>query len=134
MPNDVAIIDFDSPKQRQIFTGWLKTLRGPHKVSIKKVRANRSLNANAYYWGVVLPAVASGLEECWGESMEVEEVHEWLKGKFNSQTVVDRSSGEVKGRRPCSTATLDTKEFGEYLEKVIQFAAEQLKVEIPTPT
>ena len=134
MPTDAAIIDFDHAEQRKILLGWVKSLKGPHKVSIKKCRPVRSLSQNAWYWGCVLPAVAAGLEECWGERMETEEVHEWLKGRFNAKTIVDRNTGEVKGKRPCSTASLDTKEFGEFLEKVIRFAGEELKVEVPTPT
>lgn len=133
MPADTAIIDFDSPKARQMFLGWIKTLKGPHHVSIKKERANRSTQANRFYWGVVLPSVVAGLEEAWGEAMTVEEAHDWLKARFNCKTIVNRTSGEVKGKRPCSTASLDTKEFGEYLDRVIQFAGEQLGVEVPQP-
>lgn len=134
MPTDAAIIDFDHAEQRKMFNGWVKSLHGPHRVSIKKCRAVRSLNANAFYWGVILPAVANGLEECWGERMETEEVHEWLKAKFNAKTVVNHHTGEVLDHRPCSTATLDVKEFSTYLDKVIKFAGEQLHVEVPTPT
>lgn len=134
MPADTAIIDFSNAKARQMFIGYVKHLDGPHRVSVRKVRANRSLPQNAWYWGCILPAVVSGLEEAWGETMSIEECHEWLKARFNAKTIVNRHTGEVVAKRPCSTADLDTKEFSEYVDRVIQFANKMLHVEVPQPT
>lgn len=131
MSHDSVTLDLSNAKHRQMLVGWIKSLKGFHHISIKQVRANRSLDQNAYYWGVVLPAVANGLQEAWGEAMSVDDCHEWLKARFNSRVLVNKATGEVKGRQPQSTANLDTKEFGEYLDKVIKFAGEQLGVEVP---
>lgn len=133
MPQESAIIDFDHAEQRKMFNGWVRSLHGPHKVKITKCRPTRTLPQNAWYWGCVLPAVAAGLEEAWGERLTAEDTHEYLKAKFNYRTIVNRETGEVLGKVPCSTATLNTADFGEYLDEIIQFAAEFLKVEIPQP-
>ena len=133
MPADSTIIDFDDAKARQMCIGWIKTLKGPHRIRIRKCRAVRTLPQNAYYWAVCVPAIRRGLEDAWGESMSDEEVHEWLKAKFNSRTIVNRTTGEVIDKVPCSTATLDVQQFGEFLDKVIRFAGEQLHVEIEVP-
>lgn len=130
---DRAILDLSDPKQRKMLINHINSLDGKHWVEITRCRRQRSLNQNAYLWGVVYPAVAAGLEEAWGESLAVEEVHDWLKNRFNSRLIVNRNTGEVLGRRPASTADLDTGEFGEYLDKVIRFAAEQLGVVVPSP-
>jgi len=132
MAKDTAIIDMDNPKQRQILMGWIKSLRGPHRVKITEARSARSLHQNAYYWGVVIQYVRDGLEAVWGESMEPEEVHEWLKVKFLPlEPVIDRRTGELKGRRIGSSARCDTKEFADYLNRIIAFARDELGVEIP---
>lgn len=133
MPADSLIIDFDDTQQRKVFNGYVRSLQGPHRVKIAKVMRHRTLPQNAWYWGCVLPAVVNGLEECWGEKLTAEDAHEWLKAKFNSETIVNRKTGEVVDHRPCSTASLDVQEFSEYLDKVIRFAGEQLRVEVPQP-
>lgn len=134
MSSDSAIIDFTDSEARRIFIGYVKNLRGPHRVSIHKERANRSSPQNRWYWGCIVPRVAAGLEECWGEKMSHDETHEWLKAKFNSRVMVNRKSGEVVGRTPQSTATLDVAQFSEFVEKVIRFAGESLGIEIPQPS
>ncbi len=133
MAQEAIIIDFDDKAHRKMFGGWVKSLRGPHKVSIRKCRPNRTLSQNAWYWACVLPAVVGGLEECWGEKMELEDAHAWLKAKFNSATIVNRTTGEVVDHRPKSTASLDVAEFSEFIERVIKFAGESLQVTIPPP-
>jgi hypothetical protein len=129
MAKDHAILDF--PKHKRLLVSNINTLNGKFWVEIRRCKKQRSLNQNAYMWGVVYPAVRKGLEEAWGESLTDEEVHEWLKGRFNSQPVVNKKTGEVKGRRPVSTTELDTGEFAEYLDKIIRFAGEQLGVDVP---
>lgn len=104
---------------------------GKYKVTIKRA-GKRSLLQNGYYWAGVLPAVTEGLKDM-GHDLSREEVHEWLKGKFNYEEVVNKSTGEFE-RIPKSTTRLTTLEFSEeYLEKIIQFAAEFLNVIIPPP-
>lgn len=104
---------------------------GKYKVTIKRA-GKRTLSQNGYYWAAVLPAVCDGLKDL-GHDLSIMEVHEWLKGKFNYQEVVNKSTGEYE-RIPVSTTRLTTLEFSEeYLEKIIQFAAEFLNVVIPPP-
>lgn len=131
---DAIIIDLSNPKQRAMLLGYIKGLKGIHRVKITRCRNQRSMAQNAYLWAVVYPAVANGLEEAWGERLSVEEVHEWCKGRFNSRLIVDRNTGDVKGRRPVSTTALDTAQCTEYIEKIIRFAAEDLGVEVPPAT
>lgn len=88
------------------------------QVSLDTVKNRRSLSQNAYYWGVVV----SLLGEHFG--YEPDEMHEALKFKFlRKHEDVLMTVG--------STAKMDTKEFGEYLDKVIRWAASEYQVYIP---
>jgi hypothetical protein len=103
------------------------------EVSIKVARKKkcRSLNQNAYYWSVVVPAVRAMLEE-YGNDVDDEETHAFCKehvGKLTSSVVGG------KGNRLAivkSSAKLDTKEFENYINRVVAFAASE-GIVIPPP-
>jgi len=133
MAKDIAIIDFDNAKAKQMALAFVKNLRGPHWFDCRKVRGNRSLAQNAYLWGVVYPRIAAAMEEAWGESTDSDAAHEFLKDRFLRRPVIDRSTGECKGYIRLSSASLDKAEFAEYLDNVIKFAGEDLGIEIPAP-
>ncbi len=89
-------------------------------VAVSRYRAIRSLPQNKYYWSVVLPIFGEhcGYDKC--------EMHQALKLRF--LRINDDSS--LPSAR--STARLNTKEFGEYLDDCIRLAAE-MGVVIPAP-
>lgn len=89
------------------------------EVGMARRRKVRSLNANSFYWAVVIELIAA---HC---GMLPEETHDALRMKFLTD-----HTGEIPRVR--STATLDTKEFGEYVDHCIQLGAE-LGVVIPNP-
>lgn len=72
----------------------------------------RTISQNRYYHGVVVKMMASHL------GYKPDEMHEALKMKF----LGTHEDGELPSCR--STTDLDVKEFGEFLENVIQLAAE----------
>ena len=96
---------------------------GDYKVYVCDDRPSRSLNQNAYYWSVVIPIIAGEI------GYQKEELHEALKIKFLPKEI------KVKGKPYTiggSTGKLNTKQFNEYLEAVIQMASE-LGIYIPEP-
>lgn len=93
------------------FLDHVRSLEGPVEVVVRKVRDRRSLEANKYYWGVVLTTFGDST------GYDPEELHQVLKERF-------LSGG--------STSELDAGEFAEYMDKVIQLAAENDCV-IPMP-
>lgn len=100
-------------------------------LALKEQKRKRSLNQNAYYWSVVVPAVTQMFREH-GNYVDDEEVHEFLKmrvGKL-AQVYVTPDGEVLKG--PGSTAKLSTMEFEVYLEQVRAWAA-GLGVAIPLP-
>jgi hypothetical protein len=103
---------------------------GKYRLRISRA-GKRSIMQNGYYWGCIIPAIQSGLYDL-GHEMDKEEIHDWLKGKFNYVEVINKGTGEYE-RVPISTTKLTKLEFCEYIEKIQRFAAEFLGVVIPDP-
>lgn len=128
------IVDFSNPVEKAKELSHFRSLEGKHRVSDVKYRKRRSDSQNAYMWAVVVPYVAAGLQEAWGENLSPDDVHEFLKSAFlPKREIVNHVSGEVAFSFTNSTTRLTTAEFTEYLERIAQFAAEKLSVVIPLP-
>lgn len=100
----------------------------PLVVSVTRLRAQRSLQANAYYWS----AVVGTLSEHTGYTPD--EVHELLKMKFlPKRLAMCDGNGEVRGEFVIggSTTRLDNLEFSDYIRAIRIWAAEDLDVTIP---
>lgn len=100
-------------------------------LTVREQKRRRSLNQNAYYWGVVVEMVTGMFREA-GNNVNPEEVHEFLKlrvGKLSRVMVTPH--GEVV-KSLASTTSLSTQEFEVYLEKVRAWAAE-FGLVIPLP-
>jgi hypothetical protein len=117
-------------RNQDLFASELATMKGPVEVVVQKQRSRRSLNQNAYYWGVVVKILSDEL------GYAPEEVHELLKQKFNWKDValtnyLDDVSEEI--RIGASTADLSKIDFMAYIDKIQRWAAEFLNVVIPDP-
>jgi hypothetical protein len=93
------------------------------ELTLRKSNSTRSLQANAYYWGVVVKLIA---DHCGYDSAEL---HEALKYKFLSNHEADET-GLVRIK---STASLTVDEFIRYTNDVVIWAARDLQVYIPAP-
>lgn len=119
--------------QAKLLYEFLETLDSSQvKVSVKPFKSNRSLDQNAYYWGVVLQTIFEFLKEAggWEELTDPEDLHELLKLKFRPKTI------KVKGTKikiGASTKSLSSAEFSAYLEQVIAWATTTLDLTIPEP-
>ena len=109
---------------------WCATFRsGTHvEIIIRKYKAKRTNDQNAYYWGVVIPIIADYV----GHD-NPEDMHEDLKLKFNPV-----KSKIVPNRRIGGTTTkLSTVEFfsaeTSYVERICRWASIELGLFIPPP-
>lgn len=91
----------------------------------------RSNQQNRYYFGLVVPMIQKSINDL-GHDFTKEEIHEWLKDKFNLKEVVNFNTGEYD-YIPQSTTRLNKSDFSEYVDKIQRFAAEFLTLEIPDP-
>ena len=119
-------------KKRSTFTSDCRKLRdGDYVLTIERQGKKRSLNQNGFYWGVVVPLVKEGMNDV-GYRMTTESTHEFLKGNFNIVEIVNEKNGEIL-KCVGSTTQMTTSQMGEYFDKIIQWAAEYLNVQIPYP-
>ncbi len=119
-------------RNRRAFDEQVKTMREGWELEIcvKRVRATRSLEQNAFYFGVVVHL----LSEHTGYTPD--EIHEFCKAKFiPRRLVLANRNGEVVDEYVLgsSTRSLTTVEFAEYVSDIQQWAAETLDVVIPDP-
>jgi hypothetical protein len=112
----------DEPRWRAQLAKW-KERRVSVVISVR--RQGRSVKANAYLWGVVYATIAE-----WS-GHEADEIHEALKVKFLTPHPESLPNGFALEMRP-STASLDSKAFAEYVDKVRRWAAE-CGLYIPSP-
>jgi len=108
----------------------IKEMRLPFKYALQPIFPLRGLDANAYYWGIVLKMISDET----GQS--IEECHEAWKRKhnfrwdfiFNSLTGTYEFTAGVD-----STTVLDGKEFWDYIMRVRADAEIELHICIPNP-
>ena len=132
MAKERRLIDSSDARQRMAAAMEIMASKeGVYAFEWSRCREQRTTRQNAYWWGVVVPAIAAGISEAWGERWSAERTHEFLKRKFLTEPVVNRTTGEVVGETTGSSAALDTKQFGELIDKVSVFASEFLNVEVP---
>ena len=95
---------------------------GEYVIEVKKNRAVRSLKANKYYRFVLnLMAIETGISH--------DDMHEAMKHKFNSKVIFYPSGGtQCIGE---STSSLDVAEFAGYVNRVKQYAQDDLRINIP---
>jgi hypothetical protein len=101
---------------------------GPVTLTVEREVATRSVQANAYYWAVVLKALADHT------GYTPDELHEICKVKFLPKDVaLKRGNGKVLAEFVIggSTVRLSTVEFYDYVEQVRQWAFEALDVDVP---
>lgn len=99
-------------------------------IKIERRGVKRSTQQNRYLWGIVYEEVRLGFLNI-GYEMTAEEVHYFLKERFNSVTVENKEGVIIE--MPGSTTQLTKTQFSEYIEKIARFAAEYLSVKIPAP-
>ena len=95
-----------------------------YDVSIKLHRTKRSSEANNLYWawiGIIAQETGNDREVC----------HKFFAKKFLGYDV--REFGSEKIAVVHSTASLDTKEFSDYMNEVAAFASSELGIVLPTP-
>lgn len=90
----------------------------------------RSIQQNRYYWGVVIPFFQEQLKDL-GHKLEANEVHDYLKIKFNGREIYDIESNETINI-PQSTARLNRQEFNEFIDRIDKFSIEYFNSPLPS--
>jgi len=118
-------------RHRSIFDDALAAMKdGEVLVRVERVRAARSLQQNAWYWGCIVQELANHT------GYTPDEIHEILKAKFlPKRLAIANGNGDICGEFVLggSTRQLDTLDFGDYCERIREWAAESLDIVIPDP-
>ena len=101
------------------------------QITIKK-RGKRSLPANKYYWGCIIPEIRNNFKER-GIRMSVQDIHEFLKLHFNKQYLLGEG-GEMLGEYAGATSEMNQDEFSFYIESIKEWCSEKLGLYIPEPS
>ena len=117
---------------RRVFDKECQALLGKKvTITIRKKTKRRSLEQNAYYWGVVVPMVRQGYFDV-GYRYGIEETHTELKEMFRKVEKVNDQTGEIKTITG-STTDMSTVDHMDYIAQIQQWAAEYLSITIPDP-
>lgn len=118
-------------QNKRLLREWASRFKGKNiKIRIERAGSRRSHPQLNYYFGVIVEEVRLALLQL-GHQMTKEETHEFLKGKFNVK-YISNSQGEAI-EVPGTTTTMTKMEFSDYCDKIIQFGAEYLNIQIPAP-
>lgn len=86
----------------------------------------RSLRQNAYLWAAIYPAIAEA------SGYSVEDIHDIMRLRHNSKTVVDPFTG-TEERVGQTTTKLSVEDFGVYIERCMVDGAEQFGISFAPP-
>lgn len=99
-------------------------------ITIERKRATRSRDQNAWYWSGILGALAEHT------GYTADELHDYCKQRFNAKRLIlTNEHGEIvdESRVGGTTTTLNRITFGEYCERIREWAAADLGVVIADP-
>lgn len=117
--------------KREAITAFHKEQAGKYVVmKLEKKKKKRSNQQNAYYWGVCIPIIQTGLTDAGYEGMNKDKTHDMLKLLF-LRDIVDGDGEPIAVIK--ETKELTTTEFADYIAELQQWASEFLNVYIPDP-
>jgi hypothetical protein len=100
------------------FKAHMTTLAdSPVTVVVKRRASQRSLDQNAWIWGVAYPEIAEALGY---DSHEINDLHYALVAKCFGEHFDKRVGAMVPNKR---SSHLTTREFSDYMEWLVRFAA-----------
>lgn len=128
------VINMDSLQTKRRFMQKVQTMTGLWEISMKPRRFTRSLSQNSYWWAAVVSPFCDWLRSEWGDSsITLEQAHEVLKQKvLGTKELVNKRTGEVIEITQ-SSKTLDTHEFGEFIENAAAWLAEFTGIVVLAP-
>ena len=119
--------------RRREFSEWVKRFRGHEVVvTVQRKTRKRSLEQNAWLWGVALPLIAEHLGY---DRHEHDDLHyDLLSVRFGTRAVAPRVPGAQPRIVPARTSSeLTTAEFSDYMDWLVRYAAQEFGVVIPLP-
>lgn len=102
---------------------------GAVDVDYRPHRRSKSREQLGYYYGCVLPLIRKRLKQD-GNDFTVDEIDAFLKDRLFTVVKLNPLSGEMS-KMVMLKRTANVKEMSDYLQKVIDFCQQELKLRIP---
>lgn len=109
-----------------------KLAPGRYRMTIEKMRKNKSLPQLGYYYACVLPLFMQHLIEAGYDFTNIEQVDAFAKSRFASQPIINKHTGEVI-EVPGLKREMTTLEMSTFTNAIRDWDAEYLGGYIPEP-
>jgi hypothetical protein len=119
---------------RSLLSDIIRSYEGKEvDITIERAKKKRSNQQNRWFHGVAIPIIRTRLLDLgWNEALSFEWTKDFIKANCLVVEFVNEKTGEVlKGIG--KTSDLSTIEFTELKERVQQYAAETLDIQVPDP-
>ena len=116
------------------FINELKYFNGKEvELTVRRKLKKRSNGQNRYFHGLAIPIIKHRLIELgFEEAFDNEWVKDFVKFNCLKIEIVNPSTGELM-QTLGKTSNLNTIEFGEMVEKLVRWCAQDLEIELPYP-
>ena len=122
-------------RNRNLIKDAISTFEGKTvNLTLELFRKKRSNSQNAYYHGVVIPLVQSGLKDATGEIRGREAIHYNILLPMFAPTrdIVNKETGEMISEK-ITSSEMSISEFMDFIISIQRWAAEFLNIVIPDP-
>lgn len=109
-----------------------KLAPGRYRMTIEKMRKNKSLPQLGYYYACVLPLFMQHLIKAGYEFTNIDQVDAFAKSRFASQPIINKHTGEVI-EIPGLKREMTTLEMSTFTNAIRDWDAEYLGGYIPEP-
>lgn|SRR5574343_1976183 len=109
-----------------------KLPQGRYRITVEKMRKNKTCPQLGYYFAGVLPLFLQHLIDAGWEFTSIEEVDNFAKSMFAKKDVINRNTGEIV-TMPALKRDMSTVELNTLIESIRNWDAEYLGGYIPDP-
>lgn len=103
------------------------------EMTVKRIDPERTDKQMGYYFGVVVPYARTGFKAL-GWQLDLKQTDDELRKRFYSEEIPNTVTGEMLTFVKSLQRTKSSKEdLMEYIDRVIQFCAEDLDIIVPPP-
>ncbi len=119
-----GVIQNEEEVRNKLFAGFSLLANGNYTITVTKQTRKRSIDQNAmmwWWWGII--------EKSTGQDKN--DIHDYFCSRFIDHRIVsfNGKNSNVTGR----TSSLNTKQFGEFLDKVHAEVSTELGIRLPLP-
>jgi hypothetical protein len=107
--------------------------KGKYRLSIEKLRKNKSNSQLAWLYGQIYPHVLQGyLDAGWDDITNLDQVDAKMKEMFAQTEIVNKHTGEIM-KIPALKRDMSTVDMMTFVQAIREWAEEYLNVSIPEP-